>query len=154
MTNSFCLTIELVPKTCWYNNMRKVLPRPAWDVLRKQVYTNFKYTCGICQTKTNKLDCHEIWHYDDEKYIQTLQGFIALCDWCHYVKHIGYAGILAQEGKLDYQKVVNHFLKINACTKREFRLHYKQAFEQWKERSKHSWQTEFGEYAYLVQIKK
>ena len=28
----------------------------------------------------------------------TYRGFIALCDMCHHVKHIGYAGVLQARG--------------------------------------------------------
>ncbi len=139
------LTIELVPQTCWHSNMRKVLPQAEWDKLRKQVYTQYHHQCGICGA-AGILHCHEIWHYDDEAHIQTLRGFIALCVWCHHVKHIGLAGILANEGKLDYEQVVAHFLKVNACNRASFEQHRKAAFEQWRARSKHQWKTDLGEW--------
>ena len=34
---------------------------------------------------------HEIWHYDDENFVQTLIGLIALCPSCHKSKHYGRA---------------------------------------------------------------
>ncbi len=143
------LTIELVPKTCWYNNLRKVMSRTAWDKLRKQVYAQYQHRCGICAA-TGQLHCHEIWVYNDEEHIQTLKGFIALCEWCHHVKHLGHAGILAREGKLDYERVIAHFLKINGCSKEDFERYTVQAFTQWEERSRYEWRTDLGEYAHLV----
>lgn len=140
------LTIELVPQTCWYSNMRKVLSRTQWDRLRRQVYAAYNHRCGICGA-TGRLECHEIWHYDDEKHIQTLQGFIALCEWCHHVKHIGLSRILANQDKLDYARVVAHFMQVNDCDRETFERHRKQAFEQWEERSGFEWVTELGEYA-------
>ena len=143
------LTIELVPQTCWYNNMRKVLSRSAWDKLRKQVYAQYSHRCGICGA-LGRLHCHEIWHYDDQLHIQTLRGFIALCEWCHHVKHIGFAGMLADEGRLDFEKVVAHFMRVNGCDRETFDRHYREAFERWEERSRHEWKTDLGEYGQLV----
>lgn len=109
--------------------MRKVVSRTTWDALRKQVYGHYQHQCGMCQAR-GRLHCHEIWHYDDDQHIQTLQGFIALCEWCHHVKHLGLAGILANEGKLDYDRVIAHFLTVNACTLKDFEEHKRQAFAQ------------------------
>ncbi len=141
------LEIELVPSPCWYSNMRKVMTQAQWDKLRKQVYAEYGHRCGICGAH-GQLNCHERWSYDDERHIQTLEGYIALCTMCHHVKHIGLAGILASEGKLDYEQVVQHFCTVNSCTREDFELHRSRAFDQWRERSKHDdWQTEFGAYA-------
>jgi len=90
------------------------------------------------------MNLHEIWEYDDKKHIQKLEGFILLCKMCHHVKHIGLAGILASEGKLDYDDVVEHFCKVNNCSKGDFERHKKEAFEIWHSRSKHQWKQDFG----------
>jgi hypothetical protein len=149
MARKLKLTIELVPKTSWYNNMRKVLPKTEWDRLRKQTYAEYGHKCGICGAE-GRLNCHEIWEYDDCNHRQRLLGFIALCDLCHHVKHIGLAGILASKGQLDYEKAVEHFMKVNRCGRRGFDKHRKKAFTQWAERSKHDWQVDLGEYEALV----
>ena len=125
------------------------MPPSAWDKLRKQVYAQYDYRCGICGASA-RLQCHEIWQYDDKEHVQTLQGFIALCEWCHHVKHLGLAGILAREGKIDYERVIAHFLMVNGCSRDDFELHRQQAFDQWRERNKHSWRTDLGMYAHLV----
>ena len=143
------LQIELVPQPLWYLNPRKAMGPAAWDKLRKEVYAQYGYVCGICGAR-GRLNCHERWHYDDEAHVQTLVGFIALCDWCHHVKHLGLAGILAQEGKLDYERVIQHFLKVNQCTREEFERHKAGAFEQWNERNRFSWKANWGAYASLM----
>lgn len=143
------LSVELVPHPCWYSNMRQVVPRSTWDVLRRQVYAKYHYQCGICQMR-GRLHCHEIWHYDDVQHVQTLQGFIALCEWCHHIKHLGLAGILADQGKLDYDRLVAHFLAVNDCRLEDFEHYQRQAFAQWKARNGYEWQTDLGAYAYLV----
>ena len=62
------------------------------------------------------------------------------------MKHIGLAGKLASEGKLDYEAVVAHFMWVNRCSRADFQRHYAAAFAQWQERSRHEWQTELGDY--------
>src|SRR5262245_12052587 len=114
MTQELKLCSELVPSTSWYDNMRSVISQTEWDTLRRRVYAEYNYRCGICLSK-GRLSCHEIWHYDDQNHIQSLRDFVALCDLCHHVKHLGLARILANEGKLDYEKVVEHFMRVNQC---------------------------------------
>jgi len=97
------------------------------------------------------LNCHEIWEYDDQNHIQKLASFIALCDLCHYVKHIGLAGILAIKGELDYERVVEHFMKVNGCDRETFEEHRQKAFDQWHERSRYEWNVDLGEYERLVE---
>jgi len=147
------LEIELVPKTSWYNNLRKYMDRKDWDRIRKQTYANYENKCGICGDE-GRLNCHEIWKYDDKNHIQKLVGFIALCDLCHHVKHIGLAGILARRGELDYEKVIEHFMKVNNCSKRTFENHRREACKQWKERSEHDWKVDFGEYEDIIRADK
>jgi hypothetical protein len=143
------LSIELVPRTSWYNNLRKVIPQEEWDKIRKRSYKDAGHKCTICGAN-GKLNCHEVWNYNDEMHVQKLEGFIALCDMCHHVKHIGLAGILDLQGKLDYEKVIEHFMKVNKCAERTFEEHRKIAFDEWRERSKHGWQVDLGEYKDVI----
>lgn len=143
------LTIELVPETSFYNNLRKMMSQESWDKLRKSIYAKYNHICGICGA-SGKMNCHEIWEYDDRHHIQHLKGFISLCDLCHHCKHIGYAQILSNEGKLDFDDVVNHFLKVNKCSMREYEDYIGKMWEQWEERSNHSWKIDLGEYKSLV----
>ena len=66
------LTIELVPKTAWFSNLRSILARAAWDKLRKESYKNAAHKCEICggYGKKHPVECHEIWEYDDKNHIQ------------------------------------------------------------------------------------
>jgi predicted restriction endonuclease len=72
------LTIELVPKTSWYSNLRNVIRPAKWDKLRKSVYAEYEHKCGICGATGGRLNCHEIWEYIDTNHEQKLIGFIAL----------------------------------------------------------------------------
>ncbi len=137
------LTIELVPSTCWYKNIRAVVSRDEWDVIRRKTYKEAGGKCSVCHSKV-KLYCHEVWCYDDVRYIQRLVGFIALCNLCHMVKHLGYAGVLAMQGKLKYDSLIGHFTRVNECSVEEFEQHRQTAFDVWEKRSEHEWITEMS----------
>src|SRR5256885_4202017 len=132
MSQELRLTIELVPSPCWHSNLRKILPRSAWDKLRKQVYAQYKNQCGICNAENVTLDCHEIWQYDDEAHIQKLTGFIALCKMCHLHKHPGFAAGLIAKGQLDADKFHEHFLRVNQCSDEEYAEHSAEVWRIWK----------------------
>ncbi len=138
------MKIKLVPSTSWCDNLKRYTIKEDWDKIRKSAYANYGHRCGICGVK-GKLNCHEIWEYDAKKHIQKLKGSIALCDMCHHAKHIGLSGILSLEGKLNYEKAIKHFMKVNNCSRETFDEHRKRAFEEWRERSKHQWDIDLGE---------
>ena len=143
------LTIELVPKSSWGNNLRHFLPRHEWDSLRKSIYESYDNKCGICDSAVG-LHCHEEWEYDDVNKIQTLVRLVALCELCHHVKHLGHALILAQRSNFDFEKVILHFTKVNGCTRDHFWKVEDEAFDIWAERSVCDWTVCFGEYSSLV----
>jgi hypothetical protein len=70
------LTIELVPSSCWYQSLRTAIPRSAWDKLRREVYASYSYHCAICGAD-GRMNCHELWEYDEPRAVQTLRGFQA-----------------------------------------------------------------------------
>ncbi len=85
------LTIELVPKTAWFSNVRDHVSPSEWLKLSRGIIEEADYHCRICgsQGKKHRVECHEIWSYDDTAKLQKLAGLIALCPACHRVKHIG-----------------------------------------------------------------
>lgn len=145
---NYPLTIELVPETSWYNNLRKVISQKDWDVLRKQVYHKYNYHCGICNA-TGMMNCHELWEYDDVNHIQYLKGFIALCTLCHHCKHVGLARILADQGKLNYNDVITHFCTVNHCNPFQMDRYVQDAFILWESRSNYLWKIDLGEHRNL-----
>lgn len=130
------LTVELVPKTCWYSNVRDHVDEPTWDRLRRDIYKQANYKCQICgETGKNwPVECHEVWTYDDQNKVQKLIGMIALCPSCHQVKHLGFAN---QMGRADIAK--KHLAKINNWTQIQVDKYAKQVFSVWVERSKYQW---------------
>jgi hypothetical protein len=140
------LIAELVPQTVWYSSLYRLLPPGVWNKLRDGIIAENGRQCQICGETWGKMNLHERWSYDDQKCLQKLEGFILLCTMCHHVKHIGLAGILADQGKLDYNDVIAHFCKVNACSVDDFTKHVEAAFATWKKRSQHQWNQDFGEY--------
>jgi hypothetical protein len=134
------LTIELVPETCFFSNVRSVLTKTQWANISKQVRAKVYDICQICgSSKRQPLHAHEVWHYDDTNYIQTLVGMIALCRSCHQVKHFGFARMQGRE-----EQALKHLMKINKITKKEAEEHITNSFQQWAGRSKHHWKLDIS----------
>jgi hypothetical protein len=130
------LTVELVPKTCWFSNLRSHLSREDWNIVRRATYRKANYICEVCSGRGSEhpVECHEIWRYDDDTYMQTLVGLIALCPACHQVKHIGLAHL---QGKRE--EALLHLCKVNSWSKLEAEIHIMDAFDQWAMRSMSDW---------------
>lgn len=138
---NYKLTIQLVPSSSWFDNVRSAVTKSQWDNIRKQVYQQANYKCEICGDVGTKhpVECHEIWNYDDIKLIQKLIGMIALCPNCHMVKHIGFAEI---QGKLN--KAILHLKKVNKISKKEAEEYVTASFALWAKRSCHQWQVDLS----------
>ena len=129
------LSVELVPKSTWYNNVRTQVSRDVWTSIRTYF---MKPSCQYCGRRFG-LHCHEVWKYDDILHIQKLAGFESVCFLCHSIKHLGLAGIQAQQGYLDYSELIEHYCVVNECTREDFLADREGAFELWEERSKYEW---------------
>jgi 5-methylcytosine-specific restriction endonuclease McrA len=133
------LTIELVPQTAWYSNVRSNVTAAEWDVLRKECYKKAGYKCEVCAGKGPKhpVECHEIWDYNDETHKQTLLGLIALCPDCHSTKHVGLAQI---QGRFDV--VLNKLMTVNEMTKKGAEKYVNECFDVWEKRSQNNWELD------------
>jgi hypothetical protein len=141
MSEDLKLTIELVPRTSWFSNVRNEVEKRVWDSIRRACYKKAAYRCEICGGKGDKwpVECHEIWEYDDETYIQRLAGFIALCPSCHLVKHYGFASLNDKE-----EEAFNHFRKINHLSPGVAESYIDVAYRTWEERSQSKWQIDIS----------
>lgn len=135
------LTIELVPRTAWYSNVRSAVSQEEWDRLRRICYRLANYKCEICGGVGDKhpVECHEIWEYNDELKVQTLVGLISLCPPCHKVKHVGLAKIKGEE-----ELVIKQLVKVNQMHPMEAYEYIAQSFRTWAVRSKHQWVTDIS----------
>lgn len=130
------LTIELVPSSSWFNNVRAVVTKKQWDYIKSQVSSKAYNMCEICGGVGSKhpVECHEIWSYDNKKLIQKLEGMIALCPSCHMVKHYGYSEV---RGLSVHAK--HHLMTVNKMTSKKADEYIAAAFKVWAERSEKEW---------------
>lgn len=141
----FPLTIELVPKSAWYSNVRSNVTESVWNAIRRKSYSIANNKCEICgdvgknQSLMHNVECHEIWQYNDETKTQKLIGLISLCPFCHKTKHAGLAQI---NGEVEI--VIQQLIKVNNMTKHEANEYLNAAFEIWRERSNHEWRLDIG----------
>ena len=42
------LYIDLIPKSCWFTNVRYCIKKKDWDILRKIIYERTNYKCECC----------------------------------------------------------------------------------------------------------
>jgi 5-methylcytosine-specific restriction endonuclease McrA len=130
------LTIELVPKSSWYSNVRSNVTINEWDIIRKKSYKKAGYKCEICGGKGNKhpVECHEIWDYNESTNVQKLIGLISLCPKCHKTKHVGLSQIRGEE-----DIVIKQLMKVNKISDQESIEYINESFNIWIERSDKKW---------------
>ena len=135
------LTVELVPKTAWFSNLRSHVDEATWNKLKKETALKANNKCEICGGRGPKwpVECHEIWNYNDEKHEQKLEGLIALCPSCHEVKHIGLASVKGRR-----EKAEKHLAKVNGWTIEDARHYIEYSFEIWTRRSNHEWKLDLS----------
>ena len=116
------LTIELLPKGAWRNDLSITLPKKDWNMLREFALKRANGKCEICGYQTNDLDVHEEWDFNIEKKTQTLKDIIAICSKCHGIKHFRNSKRLGFE-----EEAKKHFMEVNDCNELEFAFHLAQA---------------------------
>ena len=135
------LTIELVPSTSWFSNLRSLLSSTEWDKIRKGCYKNANFKCEVCGGVGDKhpVECHETWEYDETNGVQKLISLIALCPNCHKTKHYGFAKISGKE-----KEIKKHFMKVNNITEKIADEYINEAFKEWERKSKIEWKLDIS----------
>lgn len=118
------LDFELVPDGCWYSNLRSILSKSQWDVVRREAYARAGGRCSVCGSVCSRLEAHERWRYDENTKTQILADVVAVCRSCHEVIHIGRTSLLGGE-----ERAAAHFMKVNNCTYTEYRKRLGEANE-------------------------
>ncbi len=124
------LSFQMVPGTSWYHNLRSLLGN--WPEISRYVRRNG--CCGVCGRKTDKLDAHEVWVYDDEKHLQKLDDIVPVCKSCHNTIHIGRAHAMGRE-----EEAIGWYMKVNVLSRAEAEDDLEEAAKVWEERSRHRW---------------
>lgn len=135
------LSVELVPNSSYFQNLRKFVSASTWKKLSTETAAKAKNKCEICGGKGTRwaVECHEIWSYNDTNHIQKLKGLIALCPSCHGVKHIG---LKFKQGF--GEQAVEHLAKVNEWFMDRAKDYLKATLAVYKERSKHKWTLDLG----------
>lgn len=108
----FLLQPKALPTTVHYQNIRNLIPRAAWDKIRKHVYEEANHVCELCGAK-KRLEAHEIWNFDFKSKTQTLQNIVALCANCHRIQHANLLKLHSDKGIVNIDLVVKHFNNIS-----------------------------------------
>lgn len=129
--DKWMLSIELVPKTAWYKNLRAELTKDEWENVKRKTFIMANYVCEICggRGSAHPVECHEVWKYDIDAKVQTLVRTIALCPACHEVKHFGLANLKGR-----FKIAMNHLIKINRWDEAAGNWYFDQCGEEWLRR--------------------
>ena len=130
--------VELVPKSCFFTNVRSQVSKDDWDILRRQTYKKANYRCEVCGA-AGRQEAHEIWHYDDKKLIQKLFKLVSLCNACHRVYHLGFAEV---SGKLP--QAMKRLAKLNSWSSEETQMYVEAVFEIFYNRSQKQWKLDIS----------
>jgi len=135
------LTLELVPESCWYKNLRSELSEGEWKFVKDAVLREKNYRCSVCSRKGKPgfwLHCHETWTYDEAVRTQTLTDIVLLCPDCHNAKH---------PGRLDdsaFEEVLKYVGAINKWGADKTRNYVNKCFSLWETRSKLEWKQDMS----------
>lgn len=132
------LTVELVPRTSWGKNVRKIVSQDTWKALRISKLRESR-SCAICASERfeDELHLHEVWDYDDSTKTQTLTSLILLCRFCHDAKHLGRA-IKVGDG----EEAMAHFCQVNGWPSDKAKSYFLSQLNTWRERSEHEWELD------------
>lgn len=87
------LSIDLVPVSAWFTNVRTVVSRRTWAGLRRYVFERTERACEGCGSwehpgSGRALELHERFEFDVPTRTQSLRRLVALCQRCHAVAHV------------------------------------------------------------------
>lgn len=132
------LTCELVPRTCWWSNVRSHVTRSQWEICKTYARAKTAGTCWICdQIPKGPLEAHEIWRYNDDRGIQTLVDIVPLCKTCHQVKHLGRTRVVSNPWQ--WERVITHLAAVNNWSDRQVEKYVTLQFQIWELRSQSEW---------------
>lgn len=132
------LSIEMVPSSSWYSNVRSQVTTAEWNRLRRACYQAAENKCEICGGvgRQHPVECHEVWRYE-EAGVQKLERLIALCPACHQVKHFGLA---TTRGRTN--EAIRHLAKVNGWSTTEAERYADHCWAVWEQRSTQNWQVD------------
>jgi hypothetical protein len=127
------LVPELIPEPLWKLSAANLLPRAAWQAIRRDSLTAFDercVACGFAPPEGKGLYCDELWNYNEDSGTVTLVGFRMLCRACSDARHFGRAG---------REETRAHLAEVNGLDEAGAARLQDAAREEWDRRSQMSW---------------
>jgi hypothetical protein len=138
------LFVDLVPRSCWFTNVRSYVSRRDWERLRRMITNRADRRCEACQRGEDResrrwLEAHERWTYDDKTKVQMLRRLICLCTDCHTATHFGLASV---DGKAE--DAFRHLCAVTSLPADEAQRQINAAVELWRKRSIVEWKLDLS----------
>jgi len=133
------LFVDLVPRSCWFTNVRSCVEPSQWDGLRKMVYRRADWHCEACGAASAQLEAHERWAYDEATRTQHLRRLICLCNACHEATHYGFASIKGRDAEARA-----HLAAVNGWSAAQTARHIDEAAGVWRQRNTVDWSLDLS----------
>jgi 5-methylcytosine-specific restriction endonuclease McrA len=138
------LFVDLIPRTCWFTNVRSCVAQRDWERLRRVIVERADSKCEVCgatrDTDTKRwLEVHERWAYDETTSTQTLKRLICLCTDCHQTTHMGFAQTQGRG-----EKALKHLMKVTGFDRDDAEEHVQIAFDVWDKRNRMAWSLDLS----------
>ncbi|MGL5826249.1 MAG: DUF5710 domain-containing protein [Nocardioides sp.] len=133
------LFVDLVPRSCWFTNVRSCTDCRDWDRLRRMVYARAGRRCEACgqgedRDRQVRLEAHERWHFDNTTFTQHLRRLVCLCGPCHDATHFGLAMLQHRD-----TRALAHLAEVNGWDHHTLTEHLDHAFYIWGRRNLNTW---------------
>lgn len=134
------LRIEPIPAGSRLASLARLMPRSLWNRIRRAAYRRAAYRCKICGRRS-RLDCHEVWQFNERTGYQWLRGFQALCRSCHSVKHLFFVHDSRKQAKL-----LHHFMTVNRISPEQVEKYLRMARKRQLRLDRRKWIVIYGDY--------
>lgn len=131
------VVVDLIPSTAWHASLANILTPASWKKLRDAVVTQAG-GCEICGD-WNRLECHELWGYDEMTGIARLKRFVSLCPDDHEIQHLGLARLRGR-----FPQAWERLVKINRLDQAEAKRYSDLMQDRYILRSKRTWRLDVG----------
>jgi hypothetical protein len=133
------LFVDLVPRSCWFTNVRSGVAAAEWDRVRRMVYSRAGDRCEACGRGRDpetgvRMEAHERWYFDDARGVQVLRRLICLCVGCHGATHFGLATVQGRDAE-----ALEHLIAVTGTSRDLAEAHVAEAFGLWRQRSTRTW---------------
>ncbi|QFU90931.1 DUF5710 domain-containing protein [Amycolatopsis sp. YIM 10] len=138
------LFVDLVPKSCWFTNVRYCISERDWERVRRMLLGRAGHRCEVCQREEDRevrrwLEAHERWSFDWSARVQKLVRLICLCTDCHQATHYGLAQVRGQDAA-----AFEHLRAVTGWSEQDTQAHIEGAFEVWAQRSQVDWHLDLS----------